>query len=186
MAQTAVEEMSRDELERYVRQLQTRVDELEGAVENEEEMRRDLGKRLGSQFAELRQEFNDALDRIDDVEDENKRLRERLNDSGGKDAKVRAIVDYADNARNGPAIKLTAKEIKGAAGCSRRYAYDLIDDLPEEYDWFLTPKEMSQYGSLEIDNHDEKRLGVDFEGVHSAGVDVNKFTTPDSEKGGEE
>jgi hypothetical protein len=130
--------------------------------------------------------INDLADRVDDLEDENQRLRSRLESSSsrGKDAKVADIVQFADNARGkDPAIKLTAKDIQGATGCSTRYAYDLMDDLPEEYDWFLTPQEMTQYGSLEVDNTDERRLGVDFEGVHSSGCPLNKFNNGSSKEG---
>ncbi|MDS0258586.1 hypothetical protein NDI56_04065 [Haloarcula sp. S1CR25-12] len=130
--------------------------------------------------------INGLADRVDDLEKENERLRSRLEGSSsrGKDQKVADIVQFADNARGAdPAIKLTAKDIKGATGCSTRYAYDLMDDLPEEYDWFLTPREMTQYGSLEVDNTDERRLGVDFEGVHSSGCPLNKFNNDSSQEG---
>jgi len=130
--------------------------------------------------------INDLADRVDDLEAENDRLRSRLKSSAsrGKDQKVADIVQFADNARGAdPAIKLTAKDIKGATGCSTRYAYDLMDDLPEEYDWFLTPQEMTQYGSLEVDNVDERRLGVDFEGVHSSGCPLNKFNNGSGQEG---
>lgn len=132
-------------------------------------------------YETMKPQLDELADRVDELEAENQRLRERLDDSGGKDAKVAAIVEFADNAREGaPAIKLTAKEIAGAAGISKRYAYDLMDGdtgLPAEYDWFLTPEEMQQYGGIQIDNSDERRLGIDFEGVHSAGVPLNKFNT---------
>jgi hypothetical protein len=127
------------------------------------------------------------VDRVAELENENERLRSRVEGSStnGKDAKVKQIVEFADNARNNdPAVKLTAKDIKGATGCSARYAYDLMDDLPEQYEWFLTPQEMLQYGSLEIDNRDERRLGVDFEGVHSGGVPLNKFNNAKAKEEG--
>jgi len=130
----------------------------------------------------LKPQVDDLQDRVDELEAENQRLRERLDEggAGGKDEKVAAIVQYAHEARgSAPAVKLTAKEISGAAGVTRRYAYNLMDGedgLPAEYDWFLTPGEMQQYGSLQVDN-DERRLGIDFEGVHSAGCPLNKFIT---------
>lgn len=130
---------------------------------------------------------DDLLNRIEQLEAENDRLRSRVDgtDSSGKDQKVQDIVSFANNTRgNDPAVKLTAKDIKGATGCSTRYAYDLMDDLPEEYDWMLSPQDMLQYGSLEIDNHDERRLGVDFEGVHSSGCPLNKFNNGNSGEGG--
>jgi hypothetical protein len=127
--------------------------------------------------------------RVDELEEENERLRARLEqgNQSGKDQKIAAIVEYADQARgDDPAVKLNAKEIRGAAGCSKRYAYDLMDDLPEEYDWCLKPEEMEQYGSIEIDNFDDRRLGIDFEGVHSTGVPLNLFNNGNRGKGGTE
>lgn len=137
---------------------------------------------------ELESTVDEVLNRLDELEAENERLQARIDSGGGKAAKVGQIVRYADNAKDSgsPAIKLTAKEIQGATGCSRRYAYDLMDDLPDEYDWFLTPQEMRQYGSIQIDNADERRLGIDFEGVHSTGCPVNKFTTSDGQEAGSE
>jgi len=129
---------------------------------------------------------NGLADRVDELEDENKRLRSRVGSSAksGKDQKVADIVAFADNARgNDAAVKLTAKDIKGATGCSTRYAYDLMDDLPEEYDWMLSPQDMLQYGSIEIDNYDDRRLGIDFEGVHSSGCPLNKFNNGNGGEG---
>lgn len=132
-------------------------------------------------FERMKPTLDRLESRVEELEAENQRLRERLDDTThhSKEAKAAAIVRYADNKRSSraPAVKLTPAEVKGATGCSRRYAYDLLDDLPAEYDWFLTPAEMTQYGSLEIDNTEERRLGIDFEGVHSSGCPVNKFTT---------
>jgi hypothetical protein len=136
-----------------------------------------------------------VVERIDDLEDtvktlrqQNKRFEQLLEDAGGKEKKVADIVKFASNVRGGqPVVQLTAKEIKGAVGCSRRYAYDLIEDLPDEYDWALEKSEIRQYGDLEIKKDDDtRRLGIDFEGVHSTGVDVNKFTTQFEGEGGEE
>lgn len=136
---------------------------------------------------ELEEMVEELVGRVEAVEEENRRLRNRVGTADGKDEKVAKIVRFANNARGGePAVKLTAKDIKGATGCSRRYAYDLMDDLPAEYDWFLTPQEMTQYGSIQLHNTDDRRLGIDFEGVHSAGCPVNKFTTSNGSMGGSE
>jgi 16S rRNA G527 N7-methylase RsmG len=58
-------------------------------------------------------------------------------------------------------------------------AEDLVDDLPEEYHWILSPEELaqSQYGSIKRETSKAgKRIGIDIEGVHSAGCPVNRFT----------
>lgn len=125
---------------------------------------------------QLEATVEECLARMQEVEDEVERLRSRLENADGKPQKVSEIVRQANRLRDGrPAVKLTYRDIVGATGCSERYAYDLMDRLPTEYDWFLTPDEMKQYGSLEIDNNNERRLGVDFEGVHSSGCPLNKF-----------
>lgn len=126
------------------------------------------------------------------LEDEVTRLEARLSDpEDGKDGKLGAIVETAQNLRSDESVvKLKAKDIVAATGCSRRYAYDLMDpdnsnSLVNERDWLLSPEEMEQYGTLELDNAG-RRLGVDFEGVHSSGAPVNKFTNGNSEKEGSE
>jgi uncharacterized coiled-coil protein SlyX len=118
---------------------------------------------------------------IEEHQQELERLRQRVDsaEETSKEGKVRDIVMYAKNRRNSETVVLlTANEIKGAAGCSRRYAYDLMDDIPHEYDWALTPEDIRQYGDLKIKKGDEsRRLGIDFKGVHSGGVSMNLFTT---------
>jgi hypothetical protein len=131
--------------------------------------------------------FEELENTVQDLQEDVQRLEQRIEEAGGKEQKVAKIVEYADNRRgNEPVVVLTAKEIKGAAGISRRYAYDLMDHddgLPTEYDWILAKEGLKQYGSLEIDKDDDaRRIGIDFEGVHSAGVPLNKFTT---QSGGE-
>lgn len=182
LSRAHLEALDRDELVDVVLELAGRVDDLESEVT----ILKEKNQRASDVRTNIWADLDTLTDRVDALDAENQRLRDRLDETNGKAAKVRAIVQYADRVRNGdPAVKLTAKEIQGAADCSRRYAYDLMDDLPREYDWFLTPQEMAQYGSLEIDNGDERRLGVDFEGVHSAGCPLNKFTTRDGREGGE-
>lgn len=138
-------------------------------------------------FEEIIPRLQELEERVDELEAENQRLQERLKDTSDKNGKKAAIVEFAQNKREAgkPLVKVCAMDIKGATGVSRRYAYDLVDDLPDEEDWFLTPEEMDQYGSIQLDkNKQEKFLGVDFEGVHSAGVPVNKFTTDQARKEG--
>jgi hypothetical protein len=129
---------------------------------------------------ELRETVDGHGDELDDLRSEVSSIGDAMADggNGGKQAKVFDIVQQARNLRerDQPVVKLKARDIVAATGCSRRYAYDLMDDLPEEHNFLLSPAEMQQYGDLELDN-DERALGVDFEGVHSDGVPVNKFTT---------
>lgn len=175
VSRAELESMDRDELVETIVELSQTVENRRAVMETDIEARKDLEGTVDG-----------LAERVDDLEAENERLRERIDSADGKKEKVAKIVRYADRARDGaPAVKLTAKEISGAAGVSRRYAYDLMDGdagLPAEYDWMLTPEQMQQYGSLEIDN-EERRLGIDFEGVHSSGCPLNKFTTTPGEGG---
>jgi regulator of replication initiation timing len=181
LSRAELEAMDKQELIDTILDLQSTVEDLELRVEA-------LGNGLETANAErkqMRAESDDLSERLDELEAENERLRSRVNSTGGKDEKVAAIVEHADNLRNSNdrAVKLTAKDIKGATGVSRRYAYDLMDpeddnSLINQYDWALTQQEMAQYGSLELDlSGQQKCIGIDFEGVHSAGCPVNKFTT---------
>ncbi|WP_255170122.1 hypothetical protein [Natrononativus amylolyticus] len=132
-------------------------------------------------------------DRIGDLKRENDELRQRLTAlearvnvvEGGKstkDGKIRQIVAKAENLRKKDqgAVVLTARDIVGATGVSRRYAYDLIDDLPEKHHWVITRTEARdrQFGNVEIDaNKQTKAIVVDCEALHSDPEAVNKFTT---------
>jgi len=183
LSRAEIEAMDRDELVETIVNLADKVADTQASVETLREDSQDTRRQL----AQLRGDLNEAREEIDALEAENERLRARLDGQSthDKDGKVAAIVQAALNTANGePAVKLDYSHIQTATGCSKRYAYDLMDRLPEEYDWFLTPQEMDQYGSIEIDNYDARRLGVDIEGVHSSGVPVNKFNTENSGNGG--
>lgn len=124
--------------------------------------------------------------RIEELEAENAHLRsvvDKLEDIGAekstKEQKVAAIVTYADNVAESEekdAVTVRPTTITGVVNVSRRYAYDLVDDIIQRYDWAHDPTEIEQYGSLE---KDEARKGVlvDIEGVHGDAAPVNKFTT---------
>jgi hypothetical protein len=138
-------------------------------------------------------------DRVSELEDENAELRNRLSSlearidvveggSNSKGGKIRQIVAGAENNRTGdqPAVVMDAAKIVTATGVSRRYAYDLIDDLPEKHHWILTRSEAreSQFGSVEIDDGKQtKALVIDFEALHSDPESVNKFTTAQAGEG---
>jgi len=147
---------------------------------------------------------DDHEDRIEALEKENDELREQvaelqatvddlielLDSSDGKEQKVRDIVHFAVRKRETEdIIVLTPDEVRGAANVSERYAYTLMneDQLPAERDWFIYGENIKQYGDLEIDKESQqKRLGVDFEGVQGNPVPLRKFKNGASGRGGEE
>jgi len=141
----------------------------------------DRSKRLEDAVDELEQ-------RVEQLEAENDRLRERLSGSESKREKIAAVIEHAQNKRTkGDVVAISREELRGIYGCSRRYSYTLVDEdegLPNEFAWILSDGEMNecQYGNLEKEGG-EKRIGVDFEGVHRVGCPVNRFITHDHEEG---
>jgi len=192
------------DLQRLVEALQTKVRDLNGLVFGEdadgtqELALEELG---GDSVLEVIQTHQAAIDERDDridtleeavatLEDRVETL-ERLHRHDGTDAKVHAIVEYAANQAGSQqrGIVVTPKEIRGATGCSRRYAYDLVDELPEKYPFLISRDDARQYGELEMD-HDAQSKGLvvvldeDCEVVHSQGPSVNRFTTRYGREGG--
>lgn len=121
-------------------------------------------------------------ERVAHLEAENKRLRSRLEGSESKQEKIAALVEFAQNKRAGEdVVAISREELMGVYGCSRRYSYTLVDadeGLPDEYVWILSDTELNetQYGNLEKEAA-KKRIGIDFEGVHTVGCPVNRFIT---------
>lgn len=140
--------------------------------------------------------LEELLVRIEELEEENAELRERLDTLGdigaektSKQSKIASIVLYADNLRDEDqsAVKVLPKNVCGVANVSRRYAYDLIDDMihgdgengtvgPDGFSWAHDPAEIDQYGSLEK-KKTQKGILIDFEGNHGEPLSVNKFNT---------
>jgi len=126
--------------------------------------------------------MSELEDRVDGLEAENGELRTRLDKLGdigqqktSKEQKVAAIVTYADNQRSAgqSAVTVLPRVIKGLVGVSRRYAYDLVDDMVEEYEWAYDPQKVNVHPG-----HDgAKGVLIDFDGIHGEPVSVNKFTT---------
>lgn len=119
-------------------------------------------------------ELNDVRDMLADVTAE----------KTSKEKKIGAIVTYATNTRRDeqPAVTVLPKTITGVAEVSRRYAYDLVDDMVNTYDWAHDPAAVDRYGSVERDRP-QKGVLVDFEGVHGEPCPVNKFTTRSAVEG---
>jgi hypothetical protein len=100
-----------------------------------------------------------------------------------KEQKIVAVLQYAENIRNPNESKVVVKpkDIKGATGVSRRYAYDLVDEMHDSYEWATdnTRREARTTG-LSGAESDSPPCGVliDFDEVaHATDGVVNKFTT---------
>ena len=171
-----VEDMTRSELEDRVR-------ELEDAVE-------DLRELTGKRGAETNQRMSSIEEQLEDVQAAVSAHGEQLSaiaDVGGKktskDEKITAIATFAmrKSDANSTKVLVDAGEIQGCVDCSRRYAYDLIDDLAED--------DRAEWASLQkaesvptYNGHREKKkaLRVNVDVLQESSQDqrvVNKFTT---------
>lgn len=119
-----------------------------------------------------RQRISNLEDTIESLQDYISQIERRLQNLEDtpftKEAKVEKLVQTARTLRTKDqgAVVLDAKQIVAATGVSLRYAYDLCDSLPNDYEWILSRQEISnrQYGSLEIDHDELKRgIAIDFE-----------------------
>lgn len=194
-----MQELEQQGQEKSTRQSGMATDEPGGAAASRSEVRVALAKvadALVDEFDPTRdavqsaQQIVDAYDLNDRVA-ENRAQLEALGDLGRekttKEEKITAIVQYAQNVADDETSDrelLKARDIKGLLGVSRRYAYDLIDDLPEEHDFLLDRRDARQYGELEMDNTDQRGRGlvVDLDALHNNEAAVNKFTTRSAEK----
>lgn len=121
--------------------------------------------------------------RLEQIEERLKTL-EGLMHADSKKAKVKAIIHYAENKRHGDqdAVVLDTKEIKGATGVTRRYAYDIVDEWPADFPFLVDRENLQQYGELEIDTDArEKGIAVVFDRVPQDGDSLNKFNNENEE-----
>lgn len=163
--------MDRDELVETVAVLANELEDLKARVSEDFDT-------AAQDRAALRTATHDLQDRVAALENESERLRERVDSpTADVDGKVAKLVEFAHNKRTTEdVVLLTPQEIRGAYGCSERWAYQLCDDLPAKYDWLISRDDLSQYGDAERDiDAQAKALAVDFEGVQSAGVPLNRF-----------
>lgn len=140
------------------------------------------------------QKVDAALDRVESLEEENRYLRQEVDQhearleafadiadqKTSKEQKIAAIVQYGENLR-GSAEKwnITAKEIRGATGVTRRYSYDLIEDLAESFEWaeVREPQEKPSAKDGGSTIQWKKAVRIDYAALHTDQEAVNKFTT---------
>jgi hypothetical protein len=126
-------------------------------------------------------EFRERLERFEERLDAVERRLDRLGDVGdepsSKEEKFAAVLSFAQNKRNGSAkVAVSPHEVKGCTGVSRRYAYELIDEMAAA----VTGVDVREAKQVQTGNGLERKgkaLLVDCEAVHENGDSVNSFTT---------
>jgi hypothetical protein len=125
--------------------------------------------------------------RVDSLEDRVESAEDHVH-SSGKQGKVRSILESANNRRKGgqDVVMLDYEDIRAATGVSKRYAFTLMDDLPEQYPFFADGDDVGQYGSAQINKTDgSRRLAVLCDVAHQHDGVVSKLITESGIEGGE-
>lgn len=99
-------------------------------------------------------------------------------DKSTKDQKIAAVLAFADNKRDAEqsTIAVTAHEVKGCVGVSRRYAYDLMEAMADDLDG-VSVREATRVTTGTGEQRKKKAILVDCERVHEDTEPVNSFTT---------
>lgn len=128
--------------------------------------------------------WSETADRVDELQGQVQAIQDIGSASTTKEEKIAQVVSYAQGAASDgeDRVTVTVKNVKGVAGVSRRYAYDLAEDMIDDYDWALDPQEQN----LRPDEEQrQKGVIVDLELLHEDAEAVNKFTTRSSGNGGD-
>lgn len=107
------------------------------------------------------------LDALSDVDSERSTKHE----------KYRAVLAFAQNKRaNNSKVTVSPTEIQGCTGVSRRYAYDLLDNIAADVDG-ASVRQSKQVDTGTGTKQKTKALLVDCDIAHTSDDGVNKFTT---------
>ncbi|MFC6993168.1 hypothetical protein ACFQH3_19185 [Haladaptatus sp. GCM10025707] len=177
-----------------------RLNELEIAVEEiEETLATVTGQCIPLLTATVRHAIAADIESMEDLPNEGREFSERLHEiethlaevderltqfgdispeASTKEQKFVVILEYAANKQRGDQsrVSVSATEIKGCVGVSRRYAYDLLEAMAKSVDGCQLREAQSVQTSTGV-KQKRKALLVDCEEVHSNHGDVNQFTT---------
>lgn len=119
--------------------------------------------------------------RVAELEEHRDAISDISREKTTKEEKVAPLVTWAQQQASddeADCVALKMKDIIGCTAVSRPYAYDLIDEFPDRYDWLHDRDDLTQYGDIEIDRSSRSRaLVVDLAQLHTDESDVNTFTT---------
>lgn len=191
-------EMARDELEAEVKENREKIRQLEtdmafmkkalteltdAELEGEGVMELpDAGREMRDEFDDLASAVGSHGEQLDAVTD----VSEKKTD---KEQKVASIAAFASQKAGNPnaTVLVKASELRGCTGVSRRYAYDLIDDIGggDEFGW-ASVREAKTVKTGSGQEQKPKGLLVDCDKIRTSSQDdgvVNKFTTTSHEEG---
>lgn len=203
ISRAELEAMDREELIQTVQSLADTVEDLQTSVELlqtsvwetiEDDMYGDYGSAAGSAtigehdslidwIQSVESENNDLRERVDTLESEIDAIRDIGSERTSKEEKVAQVVTYALNeSQTGTGrVKIKPSNVVGLTGVSTRYAYDLVDEIADTYDWALDPQEVSRRPDQDAP---EKGVLIDCELVQRDPEALNKFNNGSDEQGG--
>ncbi|WP_115864077.1 hypothetical protein [Halorussus litoreus] len=122
-------------------------------------------------------QFEEQSERLDKVEQRLAQLGTIGQEPTSKEEKFAAILAFAQNKRNGESkVSVTPNEVRGCAGVSRRYAYDLIEAMATEIKG-VSVRDPTRVQTGNGTKRKQKALLVDCEQVRTESGSVNQFTT---------
>lgn len=130
-------------------------------------------------FATLEERGQDYEARLTALETQLERLGDIGSEQTTKEQKMAKVLTYANNKRDSgqSTIAVSAPEIKGCVGVSRRYAYELLEEMAKLDHCRL--RESTTVETSTGPTQKSKAVLVDCEAVHRDEGGVNSVTTDD-------
>jgi len=131
----------------------------------------DAGRAVGNQLSDFEA-------RLTEIEQQLATMQSVGDGSSSKEEKIARVLAYAENkaSTSQSKVSVSANEVKGCAGVSRRYAYDLLEEIAETVPGVrLRDAQRVQTGSGV--EQKRKALLVDCEVVHRETRGVKEHTT---------
>jgi len=190
------------EVEKETKELREQVDSLKTVVDKNAKtmafVRQAFGQMFDTEITDVQDfrsgavSFREEFDAVQDQVDQHQQQMTTISDLGEqkttKEEKIQAIVTFAARQREEIDEKITVppKSMAGAAGCSKRYAYDLVDELHDDENFPWASDASKRDVHLEQDKP-QRGLLIDFgkTSVQHDGQPLNKFNNETSGNGGE-
>jgi hypothetical protein len=169
-------------------ELVERVRELEAAVEDLRDLTGKRTAKTNARMADIERQLDDLQTAVASHGETLEMIADVGDDKTSEEEKLGAIVAYANQARGDSSkVLVTPKEIAGATGCSKRYGYDLVDEIGGlredgtgggydggEYPWAAVRKAQT-VPTANGGERKEKGLKIDFDRVQRDPDALNWF-----------